>query len=122
MRLWVDRRFVVKGAGTVVTGTLPAGRVARGDELAVDGRLVRVRGVQSLGRPVDAASGVARVALNLTGPDLAAVDRGSVLVTPDAWHQTTLVDVRVALGVVTGSTGRRSGWPPSSSCTWGPPP
>ncbi|WP_185995061.1 selenocysteine-specific translation elongation factor [Nocardioides campestrisoli] len=97
VRLWVDRRFVVKGAGTVVTGTLPAGRVARGDELAVDGRLVRVRGVQSLGRPVDAASGVARVALNLTGPDLAGVDRGSVLVTPDAWHETTLVDVRVAL-------------------------
>ena len=97
VRLWVDRRFTVKGAGTVVTGTLPAGTVARGDALSIGagGPVVRVRGVQSLGAPVDRASGVARVALNVTGEDLGDLDRGSVLVTPDAYLAGGVVDVRV---------------------------
>jgi selenocysteine-specific elongation factor len=33
VRLWIDRAFPVRGAGTVVTGTLAAGRVATGDRL-----------------------------------------------------------------------------------------
>ena len=33
--LHVDRAFTVRGAGTVVTGTLWSGRVAAGDELTV---------------------------------------------------------------------------------------
>jgi len=94
VRLWVDRRFTVRGAGTVVTGTLPAGRVAPGDRLGHDGGTVRVRAVQSLGRTVPEAFGVARVALNLTGDD-DALERGSVLLTPGAWHVTDVVDVRL---------------------------
>ncbi|MEJ7742103.1 MAG: GTP-binding protein [Nocardioidaceae bacterium] len=35
VRLWVDRRFSIKGVGTVVTGTLPAGRICVGDSLGV---------------------------------------------------------------------------------------
>ncbi|MEV7430274.1 selenocysteine-specific translation elongation factor [Nocardioides sp. NPDC092400] len=100
VRLWVDRRFTITGAGTVVTGTLPAGTVRRGDVLDLwpDGPSgpVRVRGVQSLGAGVDAAAGVARVALNLSGDGLDRIDRDSVLVTPGAFHPSTVVDVRVA--------------------------
>lgn len=95
VRLWVDRRFTVRGAGTVVTGTLPAGTVSRGDLLEHDGRSVRVRGVESLGRPCDSAHGVARVALNLVGDDLSDLDRGDPLLTPDAWRHTHVVDVRL---------------------------
>ena len=97
VRLWVDRRFTVRGAGTVVTGTLPAGTVARGNVLSVGagGPVVRVRGVQSLGAAVDSASGVARVALNVTGDDLDGLDRGSVLVAPDAYLAVGVVDVRI---------------------------
>lgn len=95
VRLWVDRRFSIRGAGTVVTGTLPAGRISVGDSLVSGSQRVRVRGVQSLGRPVSHADGVARVALNVTGADPTGLDRGSVLVTPDAWHLTAVVDVRV---------------------------
>jgi len=95
VRLWVDRRFHVRGAGTVVTGTLPAGTVRRGDVLEHDGRTVRVRAVESLGRPVDAARGVARVALNLAGEAPDGLDRGDPLLTPGAWHPTTTVDVRL---------------------------
>ncbi|HEX6248612.1 MAG TPA: selenocysteine-specific translation elongation factor [Nocardioidaceae bacterium] len=98
VRLWVDRRFTIKGAGTVVTGTLPAGTVRRGDTLSVDGASLRVRGVQSLGRDADSATGVARVALNLAGDDLGTLERGSVLVSAGAWHHTDLVDVRVSPG------------------------
>lgn len=95
VRLWVDRCFHVHGSGTVVTGTLPAGRVSTGDYLALGSRTVRVRGVQALGRAATSVAGVARVALNITGEDLAALDRHSVLVTPDAWHFTDVVDVRI---------------------------
>ncbi|WP_114423224.1 selenocysteine-specific translation elongation factor [Nocardioides houyundeii] len=98
VRFWVDRRFTVRGAGTVVTGTLPAGRIARGDELELGGVRLRVRGVQSLGQPVEAATGVSRVALNLAGDEVAQVDRGSVLVTPDAYHHTKVLDVRLTGG------------------------
>ena len=96
VRLWLDRSFHVKGAGTVVTGTLSTGRVRVGDVLAVGDRTVRVRGVQSLGRPVEEARGVARVALNLSGEDRLALDRHSVLTTPSAWRETTTLDVRVS--------------------------
>ena len=86
VRLWVDRRFHVRGAGTVVTGTLPAGTVRRGDVLEHDGRTVRVRAVESLGQPVDEAGGVARVALNLAGETPDGLDRGDPLLTPGAWR------------------------------------
>jgi selenocysteine-specific elongation factor len=95
VRLWVDRRFTVRGAGTVVTGTLPAGTIRRGDVLEYDGRTVRVRGIESLERTVDSVHGVARVALNLVGDELADLDRGDPLLTPAAWHRTAVVDVRL---------------------------
>jgi selenocysteine-specific elongation factor len=95
VRLWVDRRFNLKGTGTVVTGTLQAGRVCVGDTLALGPQRLRVRGLQSLGRPVRCSSGVSRVALNVTGNDLSGLSRGSVLVTPSAWHFTDVLDARV---------------------------
>jgi selenocysteine-specific elongation factor len=45
VRLWVDRSFTVRGAGTVVTGTLAAGTIRVGDELEQAGRRVTVRGM-----------------------------------------------------------------------------
>lgn len=94
VRIWVDRAFTMTGSGDVVTGTLPAGRVGHGDRLATARGEYRVRAVQSLGRRVDAATGVARVALNLSGG--APPGRGDALVTPGAWHHTEVVDVRLA--------------------------
>ncbi|MDN5738521.1 MAG: GTP-binding protein, partial [Brevibacterium aurantiacum] len=37
LRLWVDRAFTIKGAGTVVTGTLTAGTLHTGDRLRLVG-------------------------------------------------------------------------------------
>ncbi|GMA86470.1 hypothetical protein GCM10025868_17200 [Angustibacter aerolatus] len=83
VRLWVDRAFSVRGAGTVVTGTLPGGRVRPGDRLRLlpAGTDVVVRGVQSLGRERDEVVGPARLALNLRGVAADDVARGDVLAT-----------------------------------------
>lgn len=80
-RLHVDRVFTIRGAGTVVTGTLWSGEVGRGDELVVlpAGRRVRVRGVQVHDQPVTRALAGQRVAINLTGTALTDVARGDVL-------------------------------------------
>jgi selenocysteine-specific elongation factor len=92
VRMWVDRVFHVRGAGTVVTGTLPAGTLHVGDHLDAGGERVRVRGLESLGRPVDEVSGVARVAVRLGSRPL-GLSRGDVLVTPDAFLAVREVDV-----------------------------
>jgi selenocysteine-specific elongation factor len=97
VRLWVDRSFTVRGSGTVVTGTLGSGRLAVGDELEVHGRRVRVRGLQCAGRPADVVPAVARVAVNLRGVPHDAVHRGAPLVTPEAWHFTSCMDVQVSV-------------------------
>jgi selenocysteine-specific elongation factor len=97
VRFWIDRVFTIKGAGTVVTGTLGAGRLRTGDELELTGahRPVRVRGLQSLGVAADEVTSVARVAVNLRGVDKDALGRGAALLTPGRFRATDLVDVRV---------------------------
>jgi len=99
VRLWIDRRFTISGAGTVVTGTLPAGTVTRGDTLSTGMGTVRVRGIESLEERVDSMSGVARVALNVTG-DVGDLDSTRTLTTPGAFHWTEVLDVRVTSGDV----------------------
>ncbi|MCW2498506.1 MAG: selB, partial [Frankiales bacterium] len=96
VRLWVDRAFTVRGAGTVVTGTLAAGTLRVGDRLQLGDREVRVRGLQSLGEDRDIVPAVARVAVNLRGVDKDDVGRGDVLLTPGAWRTTSGLDVRLS--------------------------
>ena len=97
VRLWVDRAFTIRGAGTVVTGTLPAGTLRIDDELvlAPGGRRVTVRGLQSLGEPAESVPAVARIAVNLRGVPLEAVRRGHALLTPGAWLSTRILDVQL---------------------------
>ena len=87
--LHVDRSFTIKGAGTVVTGTLWRGSVGRGDEVELlptaardPGARVhaRVRGVQVHDAPVQRAAAGQRVAVNLAGVARDAVGRGDVVV------------------------------------------
>ena len=93
VRLWVDRSFTVRGAGTVVTGTLAAGTIRVGDELEHAGRRVTVRGLQSLGRDQTEVAAVARVAVNLRGVDRQHIGRGDTVRTPGAWLDTAEIDV-----------------------------
>jgi len=100
VRLWIDRSFTIKGSGTVVTGTLPSGTVAVGDELELtpSGPAARVRSLQALGRPEDTVAGVARVALNLRGVPPDVPRRGMALVTPGGWTLTAEIDARIEPG------------------------
>jgi selenocysteine-specific elongation factor len=93
VRLWIDRAFTIRGAGTVVTGTLAAGSVAVGDRLALADREVTVRGLQSLGTAAERLPATARVALNLRGVAVEDLHRGDVLLTPGAFRTTDVVDV-----------------------------
>ena len=95
VRMWVDRAFTIRGAGTVVTGTLPAGTLTDGVELelAPTARRVVVRGLESLKRHADKVAGAARVAVNLRGVDRDDVRRGMALVTPGRWQLTDMIDV-----------------------------
>ncbi|MGW0212715.1 GTP-binding protein, partial [Streptomyces sp. NPDC003233] len=97
VRLWLDRAFTVRGHGTVVTGTLGAGTLRVGDRLVTgDGSAVlRVRGLQTLHQQRTAVSGVARVAVNVHGRGADGLRRGQVLLTPDRWLGSSVLDVRV---------------------------
>ncbi len=81
-RLHIDRVFTIHGAGTVVTGTLWSGSLARGDalELLPGARRVRAREVQVHDHPVARAEAGQRVAVNLSGVSTGEVSRGDVLV------------------------------------------
>jgi selenocysteine-specific elongation factor len=91
--LHVDRAFTIRGAGTVVTGTLWSGAVARGDTLVLlpAGRAVRVRSVQVHDAAVERADAGQRVALNLGGLGLREVRRGDALAAAGAPVRPTLI-------------------------------
>jgi len=93
-RLWIDRAFSARGAGTVVTGTLTGGRLHTDDELAVHpaGSPVRVRSLQNHHAERDELPPGSRCAVNLVGVAHDEVVRGHVLVRSDQWHHTTVVD------------------------------
>lgn len=97
VRLWIDRSFTVRGSGLVVTGTLGAGRIRKGDVLvtARSGRPVRVRALQVLGEETGLVRATARVAVNLRGLDKESTGRGDALLTPDSFLSCLSCDVRV---------------------------
>ncbi|OUO88901.1 selenocysteine-specific translation elongation factor [Gordonibacter sp. An230] len=97
LRLPVDRAFTVKGAGTVVTGTLWSGTAAAGDEVEVlpSGARTRIRGVQMHGEPVERARAGNRVALNLNALSVDEARPGCFLTAPGALRATDRFDAEV---------------------------
>src|SRR4051812_29431743 len=91
-RLWIDRVFAAKGAGTVVTGTLTGGGLAVEDEVLADGHPVRIRGIEQHGTRSPRAGPGTRVALNLAGIDHTGLARGHAVVRPDQWLTVGVVD------------------------------
>ncbi len=110
-RLPVDRAFTVKGTGTVVTGTVWSGTLARDASVRLlpSDRVVRVRGLQAHGRAVDEVRAGERAAIALSGVDVADVHRGAVLVQGDAWRASRVLRADVTLlGDVDADIGPRS--------------
>jgi selenocysteine-specific elongation factor len=99
--LHVDRSFTVRGAGTVITGTLWSGSLSAGDRvrlLPADER-VRVRGVQVHDTVVTRAVAGQRVAINLTGVHVDDVGRGDVIAGEEAdLRPAWILDASLDLG------------------------
>ncbi len=96
-RLPVDRSFVLKGIGVVVTGTLWSGEIRPGDVLhTARGLRPRVRSIQNHGHPAEVAYAGARTALDLTGVDASEIESGAVLLSYPVPPGRDL-DVRVRL-------------------------
>src|SRR2546430_16313177 len=85
-RLFIDRVFTIKGAGTVVTGTLGGDCLDVGDEVELypARRRARVRGLQTHKQSEPRARPVTRVAANLAGAERQDLQRGDVPAQPRA--------------------------------------
>jgi selenocysteine-specific elongation factor len=90
-RHFIDRVFTIKGAGTVVTGTLTGGPIAVGQEVEIlpSGHRARIRGLQTHRRSLQTANPVSRVAVNLAGTPKSELERGDVLALPGQWRATS---------------------------------
>ena len=96
-RLPVDRAFVLKGIGVVVTGTLWSGEIRSGDTLyTASGHRPRVRGIQNHGRPAEVAYPGARTALDLAGIEASQIAAGDVLLSRPVL-ETRSFDARLRL-------------------------
>jgi len=84
-RLPVDRVFSMKGFGTVITGTLQAGTLKTGGEVAIEpsGVRAKIRGLQVHGETVGSAGAGQRTAINFQGIEKERVERGDVVGEPD---------------------------------------
>ena len=98
-RLPIDRVFTIKGFGTVVTGTLMAGRLAVDDKVEIfpRGFQAKVRGLQVHGHTVSSAQAGQRTAVNLQGVERAAIERGDVLAPAAGLMTALLVDATLEL-------------------------
>jgi selenocysteine-specific elongation factor len=96
-RINIDRAFTIRGAGTVVTGTLTEGTLAVGDQVVIhpSGTSARVRSLQTHRRPVQVAAPVSRVAANLAATAKEEVQRGDVLARAGQWRPSSTVEVSI---------------------------
>ena len=82
--LWIDRVFTIKGAGTVVTGTLLGGSLQVGMDVVVEppGLTARIRGLQTQTKAVEKGVAHSRLAVNLTGVEKDDLARGMYRALP----------------------------------------
>ena len=98
-RLPIDRAFIMKGFGTVVTGTLVSGVIRREQELELHpaGKRVRARGIQVHGAATEEARAGERTAVNLAGIAVEELKRGMMLSQFGTLEPTRQIDVRLQL-------------------------
>ncbi|RUM92163.1 MAG: selenocysteine-specific translation elongation factor, partial [Thermodesulfatator sp.] len=96
-RLPVDRSFIMKGFGTVVTGTVISGSIEVGQEVVVypEGIETRIRGIQIHGRESQRAVPGLRTALNLQGVTKEEIKRGAVVALPGSLKPSYLLDLEL---------------------------
>ena len=106
-RLPVDRVFTVRGAGTVVTGTLWTGVLSDGARVRLlpGDQVARVRSLQVHGQTVDEARAGERVAVGLSGSGISHLElsRGQTLVEEgEGWTTSRMLTCRLSILTGTG--------------------
>ena len=106
IRLPIDRVFTIRGAGTVVTGTLWTGELREGTRVRVlpGDQEARVRSLQVHGQEVREARAGARVAVGLSGSKVGHQDlsRGQTVVEGNSWAVSWMLTCRLSLLADTG--------------------
>ena len=95
----IDRSFTIQGFGTVITGSVLSGSLRAGEEVELlpRGRILKVRGLQRHGKPVDEVRIGDRAAVNLSGIGKDEILRGDILATPGYGKATRRLDVQLQL-------------------------
>lgn len=98
-RLPVDRVFTMKGFGTVITGTLIAGKISVGESVMIyPGNIKsKIRGLQVHDKQVESAEAGMRTAINFQGIEKATVNRGDVVARPETLKNSYMLDVEFHL-------------------------
>ncbi len=98
-RFPVDRSFTMKGFGTVITGTVIAGRLKKDSPVTQypSGKPLRIRGMQVHGKPVDVVEAGQRAAINLTGISKEEIKRGDQLAEPESLLTNYMLNVELRL-------------------------
>lgn len=101
VRLPIDRVFTIKGAGTVVTGTLWTGKIQEGGRVKIlpGTQEARIRSIQVHGQEVPEGRAGARVAVGLSGTGVGhhEIDRGQVLVEGNGWESSWMLTCLLSL-------------------------
>ncbi len=98
-RLFVDRAFVLRGIGTIATGTLSGSLIRRGQDVVVQPRNIsaRVRSIQNHGRDIEIAQPGMRTAMNL--PDVSIgekeMQRGALITVQSLGSPNAMIDVLI---------------------------
>jgi selenocysteine-specific elongation factor len=105
-RLPLDRVFTVRGAGTVVTGTLWTGRLRVGGRVRLlpGDQEARIRSLQVHGQDVEQARAGERVAVGLSGSRISHLElsRGQTLVEGEGWTTSRMLTCHISVLAGTG--------------------
>ncbi len=100
-RMAIDRRFIIDGAGLVVTGAVSSGEVSVDDRLILSpgGVELRVRGIHAQNKKSQKGRAGERCAINIIAPRLSIehVHRGDWLLAPDIHAPSLRFDARIRL-------------------------
>ncbi|MDH3583150.1 MAG: selenocysteine-specific translation elongation factor [Phycisphaerae bacterium] len=96
-RMAIDRSFVMPGLGAVVTGTVWSGSLSAGEEVEwlPAQKKLRVRSLQSHGRPVEQVTRGQRAAIDLMGVHHTDLRRGHELAVPGYLRPSRLLGVEL---------------------------
>jgi selenocysteine-specific elongation factor len=98
-RLWIDQVRSMPGHGTVVSGTVVAGKIACNEEIELlpTRTRTRARSLESHAKSVDLAVAGQRVGINLHRVPVNDIHRGMSLATPETIAATYLLNAQVSV-------------------------